>query len=150
MDAAHETTTVRRHGDRPSPLGRHSLVDRGRKLRSKRTNDPLSEIKGHTAQGRRLADLVRAHLQKLGDPSDVQLQAAVIAAAELQVLCEKVRSEVLAMTPPNVDMLDQLIRLESLTARSLRRLGLDKPPKPNEGPSLADYLASHPSRQAAE
>ena len=66
--------------------------------RARRTNDPLAEIGTNTARGRRVADLVRAYLRALGNPANIEQQAAVIAAAELQVLAEEARGAALKET----------------------------------------------------
>jgi hypothetical protein len=61
-------------------------VDLPKRQRARRTNDPFAGIDTNTARGRRIADLVRAYLLALGSPPEIERQAEVIAAAELQVL----------------------------------------------------------------
>ncbi len=91
----------------------------------------------NTARGRRTADLVRAYMAAAGNPKGPERQAAVIAAAELQVLAETVRAAALAGTG-NVD-LDQVIRVQGAADRAVRRLGI-KPAAEGETDTLADYL----------
>ncbi len=66
--------------------------DLSKRQRARRTNDPFAGLDMNMARGRRAADLVRAYLAALGNPTDIERQAAVIAAAELQVLAEEARS----------------------------------------------------------
>jgi hypothetical protein len=89
--------------------------------RARRTNDPLATIETNTARGRRVADLVRAYLKALGNPVDIERQAAVIAAAELQVLAEEARSAALKSGSPD---LDQVVRVQGAADRAVRRLGI--------------------------
>lgn len=119
-------------------------ADVPRRLRSRRTNDPLANIKTNTARGRRLADLVRAYMNALGKPPEIERQAAVIAAAELQVLAEEARAAALA-GGANVD-LDQLIRLQGAADRAIRRLGIKSGAEANQSngqAGLAAYLAAN-------
>ena len=67
-----------------------------------------------------MRDLYRAYSAALGDPGDPGVQAQVVAAAELVVAAEAARAALLAGRGD----LDQVIRLENLSARGLRRLGL--------------------------
>jgi hypothetical protein len=74
----------------------------------------------------------------VGNPSEIGRQAQVIAAAELQVLAEEARAAALH-EPTNVAGLEQLVRLQDLADRALRRLGIkNAEPKP----SLEAYLAT--------
>ena len=107
--------------------------------RARRTNDPLAGLDLNTARGRRIADLVRAYLQMLGNPADIERQAAVIAAAELQVLAEEARTG--ALKEAGHADLDQVIRLQGAADRAVRRLGLPKA-SPTSSPTLAQYLAA--------
>ncbi|MGB7099984.1 MAG: hypothetical protein WBD95_14630 [Xanthobacteraceae bacterium] len=109
------------------------------KRRSRRTNNVLAGIDVNTAIGRRVADLVRGYLAALGNPQDVGRQAAVIAAAELLVLAEETRAA--ALRDPLAADLDNLVRVQSVADRALRRLGI-KPGAPPKPPSLKEYIAS--------
>jgi hypothetical protein len=89
--------------------------------RAKTTNDPISARASlNTSQGRRVADLYRSYQRALGDPTDAVAQANVLAAAELTVAAEMARVELLA---GKADV-DQLVKLENLAARAIRRLGI--------------------------
>ena len=107
--------------------------------RARRTNDPLAGVNLNTAIGRRVADLVRGYLDALGNPQDVGRQAEIIAAAELQVLAEEARTT--ALRDPLAADLDNLVRVQSVADRALRRLGI-KPGAPPKPPSLKEYIAS--------
>jgi hypothetical protein len=90
-----------------------------KRARSRRTNRPLSAA-GNTSQGRRIRDLYRAYAGALGNPDDPGTQAQLLAAVELAVAAETARAALLAGRGD----VDQVIRLENLSARALRRLGL--------------------------
>lgn len=107
--------------------------------RARRTNDPLAEIGTNTARGRRVADLVRAYLRALGNPANIEQQAAVIAAAELQVLAEEARGAALKETG-RAD-LDQVIRVQGAADRAVRALGLDRKREPEATESFATIAA---------
>jgi hypothetical protein len=109
--------------------------------RAKITNDPVSvRASLNTSQGRRVADLYRSYLRAMGGPSDTVAQANVLAAAELMVAAEMARVDLLA---GKADV-DQLVKLENLAARAIRRLGI----KPGAAAAPGDdawrkFLASH-------
>jgi hypothetical protein len=113
--------------------------------RARRTNDLFASLEMNTARGRRVGDLVRAYFKALGHPTDVERQAAVIAAAELQVLAEEARSAALKSGTPD---LDQVVRVQGAADRAVRRLGI-KPGKPAT-PSLAEHLARRAAECASE
>jgi hypothetical protein len=92
------------------------------KRRARRSNDPFAGISVNTARGRRTADLVAAYLQALSNPTAIERQAEVIAAAELQVLAEEARSR--ALQQVGHPDLDQVIRLQGAADRAVRKLGL--------------------------
>jgi len=110
------------------------------KARSKITNDPIrAQRHGRGAAGRRIRDLFRSYVTQLGNPEDAATQAGVLAAAELIVAAEVARADLLAGRGD----LNAVVRIENLSARALRRLGLGKPaPKPT-GPTLADIAARY-------
>jgi hypothetical protein len=110
--------------------------------RAKTTNDPASRANLNTANGRRVADLYRSYLRAMGDPTDAVAQANVLAAAELTVAAETARVQLLA---GKADV-DQLVKLENLAARAIRRLGIKPGAAAAPTQSLAAYLAS---KQAA-
>jgi hypothetical protein len=103
--------------------------------RSRMTRKPVAvRANQNTQRGRRLADLFHALLDRVGNPTDVMVQADVLRAAELRVAAEDLRAKVLAGEPCKPDA---LVRLENLAGRAERRLGK----APNKTPSLAEYLA---------
>jgi AcrR family transcriptional regulator len=106
----------------PSPL-RPPSTELPNRQRARRTNNPLASIETNTARGRRVADLVRAYLRALGNPADIERQAAVIAAAELQVLAEATRAT--ALKAGALIDLDQVIRVQGAADRAIRRLGIE-------------------------
>ncbi len=107
--------------------------------RARRTNDPLAAISTNTARGRRVADLVRAYLRALGNPANIEQQAAVIAAAELQVLAEEARAA--ALKKAGHADLDQVIRVQGAADRAVRRLGLDQGAREPARETFADIAA---------
>jgi hypothetical protein len=130
----------------PSPI-RSFGVELPCRQRARRTNDPLADTNTNTARGRRIADLVRAYLRALGNPIEIERQAAVIAAAELQVLAEEARASALKQSNGGAD-LDQIVRVQGAADRALRRLGI-KPGKP-AAPSLAEHLAKRAAERVGE
>jgi hypothetical protein len=114
-------------------------VELRKKRRARRSNDPFAGISVNTARGRRTADLVAAYLVALGNPPEIERQAEVIAAAEMQVLAEEARS--LALKAVGHADLDQVIRLQGAADRAVRKLGLPDRRREPEGPTLSDILA---------
>jgi hypothetical protein len=94
--------------------------------KSRTTNNPLRRANGNTAQGRRVRDLYRGYMIALGSPNDPVTAALVLAAAEQVVIAENARRDHLA----GIADLDSVIRAENMSARALRRLGLNKPVQP--------------------
>ncbi len=132
--------------DRPARK-RSALAVASPTQRARRTNDPLADINTKTARGRRIADLVRAYLSALGNPIEIERQAAVIAAAELQVLAEEARA--LALKQIGHADLDQVIRLQGAADRAVRKLGLNHKRGEPE-PTLAEYLAARYGAERVE
>ncbi len=104
-----------------SSASRPSVTARPRRTLARITNDPLHRAKGNTPEGRRVRDLYRAFAATLGDPGDPGTQAQVLTAAQLVAAAEVARTGLLEGRGD----LDQVIRLENLSARALRRLGLN-------------------------
>lgn len=100
----------------------------------------------NTARGRRIADLVRAYLTALGNPIEVERQAEVIAAAELQVLAEEARAAALKQGGGD---LDQVIRVQGAADRAVRKLGIKRELSQTDEPVLAERLALRESGDAA-
>jgi hypothetical protein len=74
-----------------------------------------------------------------GNPANIERQAAVIAAAELQVLAEEARSA--ALKQGAAADLDRVVRVQGAADRATRRLGIKPGAAPNP-PSIKDYLAA--------
>jgi hypothetical protein len=91
-----------------------------------RTNDLFAAFDLQTARGRRIADIARKLLIALGNPTDTLVQAQIIQAAELTVLCEDARTEALNAEPGKAKKaaLDQVIRLQPQVDRAYARLGM--------------------------
>jgi hypothetical protein len=107
------------------------------------TNDPLRvRADGRTPQGKRIRDLYRSYWDAIGRPSNAAIQAAVLAASELMVAAEGARAEFLAGRGD----VEQIVRLENLAARSVRRLGIKAGAAVAVPQTPAEYLA----RRAAE
>jgi hypothetical protein len=112
--------------------------------RSRMTKKPVAvRANQNTRRGRRLADLYRALMDRIGNPIDVMMQADVLRAVELRIAAEDLRAKVLAGEPCEPDA---LVRLENLASRAERRLGK----APNKTPSLAEYLARRDIEQKGQ
>jgi hypothetical protein len=122
------------------------MKEPARKRRARRTNDLFagSGINRNTHLGRRLSDLTRAYMRAAGNPTDIDQQCAIVAAAELTALAEAARSGALKQNG-HFDI-DQVVRLQRLANAAVHKLGLDKPPpqrKSVEDVTLADIEAEH-------
>lgn len=133
-----------------SSTSRSHLADLPSRLRARRTNNPFASIETNTARGRRISDLVRAYLRALGNPTNIEHQAAIIAAAELQVLAEEARTT--ALRDAGRADLDQVLRLQGVADRALRRLNIVDQTRRSAvaGPTLAEYLAASATTPAEE
>jgi hypothetical protein len=111
------------------------------------TNDPLRvRADGRTPQGKRIRDLYRSYWDAIGRPSNPAIQAAVLAASELMVAAEGARAEFLAGRGD----IEQIVRLENLAARAVRRLGI-KPDAAVPTPQTpAEYLARRTAERAGK
>jgi hypothetical protein len=123
----------------PRTANGHSGAALPRTHRSARSNNPFAGINRRTAGGRRIADLVRQYLDALGNPQDIGVQAQVIAAAEMAVIAEAVRTRAL-LEPASAD-LDAIVRMQRAADQAMRRLGI-KATAAAKTPTLAEYLAS--------
>jgi len=96
--------------------------------RAATTNDPMRvRTNGRTSAGRRVRDLYRAYLTALGRTDDLAC-AQALAAAELVMAAENARAQLLA----GQGDVEQIVRLENLANRAVRRLGI----KPGAAPTL--------------
>ena len=122
-----------------SSTSRPHLAELPSRQRARRTNDPFANIETNTARGRRVADLVRAYLRALGNPANIERQAAVIAAAELTALAEEARAT--ALRDASRADLDQVLRVQGVADRAVRRLGIKPSNQPAPVESFADIAA---------
>ena len=117
--------------------------------RSRVTNDPTSRHRGTTADARRVKDLFLSYLGRLGHPVDAATQAAVFAAADLAVTAEKTRAKVLAGGDDR-SALNELVRVQNMADRALRRLGLSTQSNTPRHVSLRERLARKAAAAAEE
>ncbi len=121
-----------------SPVDRNGPPGLASASTSATTNDPLAaRVDGRTAQGRRTRDLYWSLYAALGRPEDLATKALILAAAELVTLAEVARADLLGGRGD----VNQVVRLENLSTRALRRIGVDGPAAKPVGPTLAEYLA---------
>jgi len=113
------------------------------------TNNPVrARTNGRSAEGRRVRDLFRSFAEKLGNSNDVGTQAMILAAAELVTAAERARRD-------HLDgrlALTEVVRVENLAARALRRIKLDKPaetPRKGFAEKLAEREAAARAAEAA-
>jgi hypothetical protein len=139
MDAANNAeTTHERPADLAPSSARPRRTKRREPFRAHRSADIFSHINKRVLSGKRTMALVQCYLDQLGHPTGVDIQARILAAAELQVLAEQARFAALE-NPPTADAIDQIVRLEAAAGRAQRKLGLDKPLKKSAG-GLGDAL----------
>jgi hypothetical protein len=113
--------------------------------RSRITNDPTgARCNRSTAAGRRLADLLRGFLAEMGNPTSIVAQSAALQAAELTVAAEDARARLLA----GQGDADQVVRLQNLAQRAVRKLGIDQQPTGKRKKSFADYVRQKAAGQA--
>jgi hypothetical protein len=128
------------------PLAARPAADaRAPRQRSAVTNGPMRRTSGNTAAGRRVRDLYRAFLQHMTNPADTIAQANALNAAELTVAAENARTKLLA----GQGDIEQIVRLENLANRAVRRLGI----KPGTAPALTirdRLIAEAEAREASD
>jgi hypothetical protein len=144
-----ENSSAVRQGSEGRPARVRSGSDgRSFRIRSRSTNDPryLPKQPNPRAQDRRRCDLITAFMNALGGKDAVNdlVLLQVRRCAELQVMCEAMRANMLNGKP--VDLLG-LNRLEGVAARALRLLGLKVEPPPAKA---ARVLAVRRERWAAQ
>jgi hypothetical protein len=87
--------------------------------RSRLTNRPLAvRASPRTSQGRRIRDLFGAIMSRLNKPDDALVQAAALRVAELQVIGEQVRAEMLAGKTYDAVLGGELVRIENMVRRA--------------------------------
>jgi hypothetical protein len=129
--------------DRPA-IDSESLTDRvsitGRSTpdyRSAITSSPAARLDGRSAIGRRVADLFKALMTRLGNPVDIVIQADITALAELKAAAETARVRLLKGESQDTN---GLVRLENLVRRAEARVGLEPATAVKEEPSWQDIF----------
>jgi hypothetical protein len=111
------------------------------------TNNPVrARTNGRSAEGRRVRDLYKSFSATLGNPQDVGTQALVLAAAELVTAAERARRD-------HLDgrlALTEVVRVENLAARALRRIKLDKPAETPRKSFIDKLVEREAAARAAE
>jgi hypothetical protein len=92
--------------------------------------NPWTAINRNTRHGRHVHDIAVRLLATAADPSDPLVVADAIALAELRVRADEARRD------PGCDI-EQVVRLEGLVDRRMRRFGRQREPA---RPSLQDYV----------
>jgi hypothetical protein len=107
-----------------------------------------TRLDGRTGASKQARALAQAFMVALGHPTGRTTHAAVLAASELLVAAENARAALLAGRGD----VDQVVRIENLAARAVRRLGL----KPGDAKSAYDLdafqraiEAGRPARETA-
>jgi hypothetical protein len=92
-----------------------------------------------TSESRRLIAIMQDLARESGIPLDMT-DAVLRRAAELSLASEIARRDLLRRAP-GIDV-DLLLRLEGCAARAQRELHIRARAKPNNGPTLQEYLAA--------
>jgi hypothetical protein len=90
-------------------------------FRSAVTARPERRLNGNSPAGRRVRDLYAGLMQRLEAPTDITIQAAVLALSELLTAAENARANLLN---GKVSSSNELVRLENLVRRAEIRVGL--------------------------
>ena len=90
--------------------------------RSAITAKPEARLNGNSPVGRRVRDLFKALMTRLGDPVDVVIVADVLALVELKVAAEVARARLLEGKNQTSN---ECVRLENLVRRAEGRVGLE-------------------------
>ena len=124
-----------------------------KKGRSATTNAPLRvrpPNQGKRARHRRVRDLYDAMMSDHADYGDsVLAQAAVLRIAELRVISEQLRAEMLAKPTYDPDLGEELVRIENMVRRAEIELA-DAMPKRKETHQEFIRRITHEARQEAD
>jgi hypothetical protein len=112
--------------------------------RSRVTNNPTVRANQSTSAGRRVVDLFKSFMTDMNNPTSATAQANALEAAELVAACETARAALLAGTGGNTE---QLVRLQNLAHRAVRRLGINPQRRGAATPDLKTYLAERAAQQ---
>jgi hypothetical protein len=102
--------------------------------RSAITARPEARLDGNSAVGRRIRDLFKGLMERLGNPTDVIVVADVLAWAELKAAAEVARARLLE---GNGTSSNECVRLENLVRRAAASVGLE----PSTGSSEPDSVS---------
>lgn len=104
--------------DRP-PIVAESLADT--KALCERVKNPLAGINLRTKRGRLLREIYRTRMAVFDDAdvaADMTIQLAVRRVAELQVIGDSLRGEIIAAPQFDVKLSKELVRIENLIRRA--------------------------------
>lgn len=105
--------------------------------RARATNRPLSGVNQSSKIGRRIADLFRSYVRAMSERGCIA-EADALRAAELVAGAEQARSQLLA----GKGDADQVVRLENLAARAVKKLWIERQASIKPKKTLADYVPS--------
>jgi hypothetical protein len=132
--------------DENSPSDRAAVASRSTAIsgrstpdyRSSITSAPAGRLDGRSAIGRRVSDLFKALMTRLGSPSDIVVQADIMALAELKAAAETARVCLLKGEKQNTN---EIVRLENLVRRAEARVGLELATAAKEESTWEDLFA---------
>jgi hypothetical protein len=104
------------------------------------TRSPASRLNGRSAAGKRVKDLFKAVMTRLGDPyDDVIVVSNALAWSELKAASEIARARLLE---GDTKSSSEVVRIENLTRRAAITIGLERVAGVDTAPlSMADRLA---------
>jgi hypothetical protein len=127
-----------------------AVAARSPTVRSAVTNDPLflRGVDGRSMVARRYRDVAIALADDLGGQDKLSEPAKILVrhAAALTVQVEGLQWKIVASE--DVDS-EQLVRLSNVLARTLQRLGLNKPRVAREPSPIVEHFSRPPVRSAA-
>jgi hypothetical protein len=131
--------------DTPTPIdGRRMAKDTSTRprqtssYRSAVTARPEARLNGNGAVGRRVRDLYQALMVRLNEPTDVVIQADILAWAELKAASEVARARLL---DGDTKSSNEVVRLENLTRRAAGTVGLEPSASASEQSDPYGYAA---------
>ena len=126
-----------------TPIDARLIAD----YRSAITSAPAARLDGRSAIGRRVRDLFKALMARLGDPSDIVAQADIMALAELKAAAETARVCLLKGEKQNTN---EIVRLENLVRRAEARVGLEPATAAKEETNWQDlFIGDDPAEAVA-
>jgi hypothetical protein len=116
------TTELTPKDAEPKPIDTPTTSRPATAYRSSVTTRPDARLDGNSAVGRRVRDLFRAVMTRLGNPTDPMIVADCLALVELKAAAEVARA---ALLEGKVSSSNELVRLENLVRRAEARVGLE-------------------------